>query len=284
MAYPLVVGAVADEPSTVTLWQGLRRWLRGRGLPVEFVLHSHFERQVEELVEGRLDAAWNSPLAWVRARRLGDARGLPQRALVMRDTDRDATSVVVVLRSSEVFGVGDLGGRTVATGAVDSAPATLLPSLLLRRRGVEPRAQVTLQCHTVTPGLHGAPGDDEREAIRALLAGLVDAACVSDITYLLLTAEGLLPPGVTRVVGRTDPYDLYNLTVPRDANGPTAELLGLLQSMDYADEEVRFLMDLAGVTRWVPGRITGYDDLEEAVDAADLYDEKGNLTAPGYEP
>lgn len=284
MAYPLVVGAVADEPSTVTLWQGLRRWLRGEGLAVEFMLYSNFERQVEELVEGRLDAAWNSPLAWVRARRLGDARGVPQRALVMRDTDRDLTSVVVVLRSSPVFAVDDLAGRRVATGALDSAPATLLPTMLLRHHGLDPAAQVTLEHHTVVPGLHGAPGGDEREAIRALLAGLVDAACVSDLTYLLLTAEGLLPPGVTRVIGRTDPYDCYNLTAPRDADGPTAELAGLLESMDYADEVVRPLMDLAGVTRWVPGRITGYDGLEEAVDATGLYDEKGNLASPAYQP
>ena len=102
----LVMGAVAYDPKVVTIWDGFRAWLRGRGLDFDYVLYSNYERQVEELVAGRIDAAWNSPLAWMRAQRLGDAAGVAVQALTMRDTDRDLTSVVVVRADS-----GDRGGR-----------------------------------------------------------------------------------------------------------------------------------------------------------------------------
>jgi phosphonate transport system substrate-binding protein len=65
----LVMGAVAYDPKVVTIWDGFRRWLRASELPFDFVLFSNYERQVEDLVGGRIDAAWNSPLAWLRAQR-----------------------------------------------------------------------------------------------------------------------------------------------------------------------------------------------------------------------
>ncbi len=71
----LLMGAVAYDPKVVTIWDGFRRWFRRHGLEFDYVLYSNYERQVEELVAGRIDAAWNSPLAWVRAQRLAQASG-----------------------------------------------------------------------------------------------------------------------------------------------------------------------------------------------------------------
>src|SRR5437588_11887007 len=88
----LLLGAVAYDPKVVTIWGGFRSWLRTRGLPIDFVLYSNYERQVEDLVAGRIHAAWNSPLAWIQASRLTAAPGTELPALVMRDTDRDPRS------------------------------------------------------------------------------------------------------------------------------------------------------------------------------------------------
>ena len=66
----------------------------------DYVLYSNYERQVEDLVAGRIDVAWNSPLAWVRSERLARRRRRRVEALTMRDTDRDLTSVVVVRADS----------------------------------------------------------------------------------------------------------------------------------------------------------------------------------------
>ena len=116
MTAPLLLGAVAYDPKVVTIWDGFRVWLNDRGLPFDYVLYSHYERQVEDLASGRIQVAWNSPLAWVRTKRLcPDAE-----ALVMRDTDRDLTSVVVVRSGRAITDLAGLADQVVATGAVDS--------------------------------------------------------------------------------------------------------------------------------------------------------------------
>ena len=60
--------------------------------------------------------------------------------------------------------------------------------------------------------------------------------------------------------------------------------VALLLGMDYADPSTRPLMDLEGLTRWLPGRETGYTALEAAVDRLGFYDAEGAVTADGYRP
>lgn len=281
MSRALVLGAVAYDPKVVTIWDGFRAWLRERGLPFDYVLYSHYERQVEDLVAGRIDAAWNSPLAWVRASRLAATAGRTVHALAMRDTDQDLTSVVVVSADSPVSTVDGLAGGVVATGAVDSPQATLLPLAHLRAAGVD----VTVRRYDVGVGLHGDHVGGERDAARALAAGEVTAACLLDANHLLFSKEGTLAAGATRVIAQTPPYDHCNLTVTDAADaGLVAEFGALLRSMSYADPEVRPLLDLEGLTSWEDGRTEGYRLLEAAVDGAGFYATDGAITAADYRP
>ena len=275
------MGAVAYDPKVVTIWDGFRKWLVAAGLPFDYVLYSHYERQVEDLIAGRIDAAWNSPLAWVRARRLAHAGGLTVRPLVMRDTDRDLVTAVVVRADSDITSVADLRGRTVGTGAVDSPQATLLPLHHLRELGVEVKGRH----FDVGVGLHGDHVGGERDAARALIAGEVDAACVLDGNHLLFTKEGVLPSGSTRLLTTTGPYDHCNMTVTGNAPPEQVEKFdALLRSMSYADPAVRPLLDLEGLTSWEPGRVDGYELLEAAVTNSAFYDSAGGVTAAGYRP
>ena len=121
MAQPvLVMGAVAYAPKVVTIWEGFKAWFVEHGLPFDYVLYSNYERMAEELVAGRLDVAWNSPLAWVRAQRLAAAHGVTVTPLAMRDTDCDLISVIVVRANGPIHDVADLAGCTVGVGAPDS--------------------------------------------------------------------------------------------------------------------------------------------------------------------
>jgi phosphonate transport system substrate-binding protein len=271
---PLTLGAVAYDAKVVTIWEGFRRWLRQHDLEFDFVLYSHYERQVEDLVEGRLDVAWNSPLAWVRTRRMAPGA----QPLVMRDTDCDLTSVVVVRSDSGVTDLAGLAGQEVAVGAVDSPQATLLPLALI---GEVP---VRVRRFEVGVGLHGDHIGGERNAGRALASGEVDAACMIDASHLLFAAEGTLPAGTTRIVARTDPFDHCNMSVTGSPSPELARFASLLLEMDYADPEVRPLLDLEGLTRWVPGRTSGYRQLEAAVDRFGFYDREGKVTANDYQP
>ena len=281
----LVMGAVAYDPKVVTIWDGFRRHLADRGLPFDFVLYSHYERQAEDLVNNRIDAAWNSPLAWIRARRLAAARGLSLAALVMRDTDRDLRSLVVVRADSGIESLQDLAERTVATGAIDSPQANLLPLSLLRRHGLVPGKNLTVRRFDVGVGLHGDHIGGERDAARALIAGAADAACMIDANHLLFAREGVLPTGSTRILGETEPYDHCNMTIGPSADpGEVATFKDLLLAMSYDDASLRPLLDLEGLKLWCPGRTTGYSALEAAVDEIGFYGSDGDVRADGYRP
>ena len=280
-----LLGAVAYDPKVVTIWNGFREWLSANGLPFDYMLYSNYERQVEDLVAGRIDAAWNSPLAWIRARRLAEAQDTPVQALVMRDSDQDLTSVVVVQASSPIQSLEDLQGRVVGVGAVDSPQATLIPLAHLRRAGLDPGRDIQVRRFDVGVGLHGDHIGGERDAARALRAGTVDAACMIDANHLLFSQEGTLPAGSTRILAQTGTYDHCNMTIGPGAPAEQVETFRrLLLSMSYADEALRPLLDLEGLKAWRDGRTSGYALLEDAVDAFGFYDWSGGVTADDYRP
>jgi phosphonate transport system substrate-binding protein len=281
----LVLGAVAYDPKVVTIWTGFRTWLARRGLSVDVILYLHYEHQVEDLAAGRIDVAWNSPLAWSRSRRLADATGGTVRPVVMRDTDQDLTSVVVVLDRAPYRTLADLKGETVAVGAIDSPQATLIPLAHLAGQGLHAGSEIAVRRFDVGVGLHGDHVGGERDAARALLAGEVAAACLLDATHLLLTREGTLPPGSTRTLAHTEPFDHCVLTASGMAPTASVDRLGqLLLAMSYADPDARPLLDLEGLTAWRPGRTEGFEQIEAAVDELRFYGADGALLAQGYRP
>jgi len=274
---PLLMGAVAYDSKVVTIWDGFRDWFAGQGFEFDYVLYSNYERQVEALSAGHIHVAWNSPLAWVRAARMGDVR-----AVAMRDTDCDLTSVVVVRADSGIESVADLAGRTVAVGAVDSPQATLIPLSHLRSLGVD---DVKVQYHDVGVGKHGDHVGGERDAARALMSGAADAACMIDGNHLLFGVEGTMPAGSTVIVAQTPPYDHCNFTVAGSAPAGLVERFReLLLGMSYDDPQVRPLLDLEGLKAWREGRTSGYAQLERAVEEVGFYDGAGSVTASDYHP
>jgi ABC-type phosphate/phosphonate transport system substrate-binding protein len=298
----VLLGAVAYDQKVVTIWDGFRAWLRSSGLDFDYVLYSNYERQVRDLVDGRIDVAWNSPLAWVRARRLAAARGVTLTPVTMRDTDCDLRSVIAVRADSPVASIADLAGRVVATGAVDSPQGTLLPLSLLRSAGLVPGVGVAVRRFDIGVGLHGDHVGGERDAARALFAAdpadRVDAACMIDSNLLLFGREGVLPAGAVRVLAQTPAYDHCTMTAGPSAtaagghgeaggaggNSDISRFGALLLGMDYADAELRPLLDLEGLKEWRPPRLSGYEQLERAVDEAGFYGENGEITAADYRP
>jgi len=287
----LVMGAVAYDPKVVIIWEGFRDWFHDQGLEFDYVLYSNYERQVEALMAGDIDVAWNSPLAWARSHRLATAQGRTMSALAMRDTDCDLTSVVVVRSDSDIDAVSGLAGHTVGVGAIDSPQATLIPLGHLQSLGLVPGRDFEVRRHDVAVGKHGDHVGGERDAAQALMAGDVDAACMTDGNHLLFATEGTLPPGSTRVLAQTEAYDHCNFTALSPGTGSydgTGEALGrftsLLLAMSYDDPAVRPLLDLEGLKKWRQGRTSGYEPLEAAVSEQDFYDDEGHVTAADYRP
>jgi ABC-type phosphate/phosphonate transport system substrate-binding protein len=250
-----ILGAVAYDAKVVPIWEGFKQYFRARGLAFDFVLYSTYERQVAAHLRGELDVAWNSPLAWIHTQRAAPDRA---KAIAMRDTDRDLSSVVLVRADGPVKTAAEV--RRVGCGAADSPQATLIPMLALRDAG----STAQPVHHDVLVGKHGDHIGGERDAVKALLAGTVDAACVIDGNRLAFTREGLFGPNALRVLLQTGLYDHCNFTALADTPA-TAEFVALLLAMSYDDPAVRPLLDLEGLTKWLPGRTSGYALLERAV-------------------
>jgi len=91
-----------------------------------------------------------------------------------------------------------LAGRRVAVGAKDLPQSTLIPLYYMSQQGLEPHRDFTVVEFDVLSGKHGHHIGGERDAVRALLRGDCDAACIIDGNHLLFVQEGTLPSGATR--------------------------------------------------------------------------------------
>jgi ABC-type phosphate/phosphonate transport system substrate-binding protein len=279
----IVLGAVAYDPKVVTIWDGFKRYFAKRGFSFDYVLYSNYERQVEALLNGQIDVAWNSPLAWIRAQRLAKARGLEVSTFCMRDTDRDNRSVIAVRAGAGISTIADLRGKTVAVGAIDSPQATLIPLDHLRREGLAPEKDFVVLRHELLGGLHGDHVGGERDAATSLMAGRADAACMLEWNYRSFIGDGLFPPLQTVVLARTDPYDHCNMTAgPAAPQSAVAKFRDALLAMDPADPEVKRLFELEGLTKWCDVRLDAYAALDAAVDALGFYDARGTILRAEY--
>jgi ABC-type phosphate/phosphonate transport system substrate-binding protein len=265
---PLLLGAVAYDPKVVTIWDGFQAYFIERGLPFDYILYTNYERQVEALFRGHIDVAWNSPLAWIQAERVAKAAGRRAEAICMRDSDCELTSVVAVKADSPIRTLDDLRGRRVAVGAADSPQATLIPLYYLSQKGLEPHRDFEVVEFDMHRGKHGDHIGGERDAIRSVVSGICDAACILDANHLLFAQDGTVAPGATRIVAQTPAYDHCNFTTFDSAttNTALAQFRSLLLGMSYADARVRRLLYLEGLKRWVPGTTHGYQQLAAAVD------------------
>ena len=98
----LIVGAVAYSPNVVPIWEGIRDYFADSTSPMDFVLFSNYERQVEALLAGHIDIAWNTNVAWIRTlRRTNDTA----RTIATRDTDLVFTTQCNGRRGSGMTGL-----------------------------------------------------------------------------------------------------------------------------------------------------------------------------------
>ncbi len=265
----LRIGAVAYDPKVVTIWEGFKEYFAARDVEIDFVLYSTYDAQVDANLCGEIDVAWNSPLAWVKSQIVS---GGACRAIAMRDSDRDLTTKILVRTNSKLASLADLKGKTVAVGAPDSPQATLIPLGMIADAGIDPGRDFRVAYNDVMVGKHGDHVGGEREAAKALAAGLADAACVLDANYPVFINEGTLDPGTSRVLATTPPFDHCNFTVRADrADARVQPFVDTLLGMSFQDPKVRVLMELEGLKQWLPARTSGYAQLEKAVRRFNFY-------------
>ena len=266
MNRPLLVGAVAYTPNVVTIWEGIRDYFADTDTEMDFVLFSNYGRQVDALLAGTVDIAWNTNLAWVRtvAQTGGECR-----ALAMRDTDAAFQTVFVARSGTKLNGLDALRQRRLALGSKDSAQAAILPVYYLDHDGPGADSVELLRINSDV-GKHGDTGRSELDALRAVLDDRADAAAIGINTWEAIGREELMP-GAFEVLWESPRYSHCNFTalsgLPEGRTGPWVERL---MAMDWDNPDHRTILEMEGLRQWVPPRLEGYDSLFAAVTEQDI--------------
>ncbi len=263
MPRTVLVGAVLYDPKVAGIWEIIADFFDEHGCPIDVVFFTNYERQVDALLAGFVDIAWNSPLAWLDAQRRSNGTC---RAIAMRDTDRDRVSHLVVRSDDEIQSVEDLRGKTIAVGAEDSPQATLIPLGMLQRAGLEPYRDVQVKRFDLLVGKHGDHIGGEAEALKCLLDGHADAAALLDLNWQAWSSDGTIDPKQVRILASTERFDHCVFTVRDDfAAEVEQQWLAVLYKMSYDNPQHRQMMDLEGLKRWLPGRTDCFSALNDAV-------------------
>src|SRR5207244_5487382 len=154
----IAVGAVAYDPKVVTIWEMINDFFRARGIPSDYVLFSNYEAQVEALLAGAIDIAWNTNLAYVRVVRQTKGHC---KVLAMRDTDLEFTSVLIAGTNAGINKISDLKGKRVAFGSRDSGQAAILPAYFLATNGIDVQKDINVTRFDLDVGKHGDTGTSE---------------------------------------------------------------------------------------------------------------------------
>jgi phosphonate transport system substrate-binding protein len=256
----LKIGAVAYAPKVVTIWEGIREYLYDRRLRTEYVLYSSYPVLVDALVAGHIDIAWNTPLAYLQAKERLGGQCL---VLGMRDSDIGFTTVFIARVDSSIHSLSDLKGKRFALGSRDSSHAAILPVSFLREAGLDPEKDLGLMRFDTDIGKHGDTGTSEEDVVRAVMEGSADAGAIGKATWDAFVAAGSIDPRRLGIFWTSHGYSHCNFTARTGLPASLAErFTKTMQAMDYSDPKWKQIMNLEGLTRWMPGSTAGYDELE----------------------
>jgi len=260
---PVLIGAVAYDPKVVTIWESMRDYFSGAGVPTDYVLFSNYEAQVDALFAKTIDIAWNTNVAYVRCEQRANGRC---QVLAMRNTDLEFTTRLIARRDSGVTEPAGLRGKRLAIGSADSAQAAILPLRYLRDAGLDPERDLTLIRFDLDVGKHGDTGTSELEVLRVLHDGTADAGMIGHAVWLRELEQGTVNSALMHSVWTSPPYCHCNFTALPDFDAAlAARWTQALLAMEYNDPRWRRLMDLEGLTAWLPGQKTGYEALTQAI-------------------
>ncbi len=259
----IIVGAVAYDPKAVTIWEGIRAHFQEQGAPMDFVLFSNYERQVEALLASTIDIAWNTPLAHARVRRRTKNKSI---SLGMRDSDRDFHAKILVRKDAGIRSLTDLPGKTLAVGSRDSTQARILPLFFIEQQRVAVQG-VKLLAFDTDVGKHGDTGSSELEVLKALHDGRAQAGAVGDLMWVLEQAAGRVNAAMIDVLWTTPPFDHCMFDAqPELPRAKSEAFQRALFAMRWENPAHRRVLELEGLKQWMPAREEGYASLHSALD------------------
>ena len=282
----ILVGAVAYAPQIVPIWDTIRdyanHYFKGE-IRLDYVLFSNYERQVEWLLNKKIDIAWNTNVAYVRSK-FATNNGVE--ALLMRDTDIGFKSIFV--SKDKISSLQALKGKKFGLGSLDSAQAAIMPLFYLQKEGLEtqeslaqnlPAPQtssnaVSIICYNSDVGKHGDTGRSEFDVLEAIKAGMLDAGAIGSTTWARIMQEGTYPE-LSSFYASTD-YCHCNFTSLKDFDeGLKKAFVAMMLSQNTLknDTQISQMMKLEGLNEWVlcdQKALSGYHDIIQAMQEQNL--------------
>jgi phosphonate transport system substrate-binding protein len=259
----ITVGVVAYDPKVVTIWEGIKDYFTAKGVASDFVLFSNYDAQVDALLAGWIDIAWNTNLAYVKVhRRTGGKCGV----LAMRDTDVGFTTTIIAGKGTGIETIDDLRGKRFALGSRDSGQAAILPTYFLKKHGIDTEKDLNLIRFDLDVGKHGDTGTSEVEVLRAVAGAEAQGGAVGDQYWVRALSENLPESSKVRAIWTSPGYCHCNFTVrAKDDEQRFARWTETLLAMDYNRPADRRIMDMEGLKQWIRPNMEGYGVLFEAV-------------------
>lgn len=293
----ILLGAVAYDPKVVPIWDIIRDYANAGnfGFRLDYVLFSNYERQVDSLLKGHIDIAWNTNVAWIRTLHATKDKA---RAIVLRDTDYNFTTKFVARKDSGIKSLEDLKGKRFGLGSRDSAQAAILALHYLKKASIVPdivefnspdecgrgkgdeikATNLGVVRHNSDMGKHGDTGRSEFDVLESIKNGTLDAGSIGSSTWVRILQEGTYPE--IESFWSSPGYCHCNFSVLPDFDNGLAEAfcqMLLSQNKHKDDPTIAKMMAMEGLNEWKKfdkEAQDGYAELYKAMKEQDLLENK----------
>ena len=273
----ILLGAVAYDPKVVGIWDIIRDYSNEYGCKLDYVLFSNYERQVDSLLKGHIDIAWNTNVAWIRTLYATDNKA---KAIAMRDTDLHWSTKFVVKKDSKIKNLEDLKGKKLGVGSSDSSQANIMAIYYLNKNGLKIKESdinnseidnesVNIIRYNSDLGKHGDTGRSEWDVLEGLKNGSLDAGTIGSNTWIRILEEGLYPDGELISFYTSPDFCHCNFTVMPNIDSEISDnFVKMLMSQKKENPIIKKMMAMEGLNEWIitgEKELKGYDTLYEAM-------------------
>ena len=273
----ILLGAVAYDPKVVGIWDIIRDYSNEYGCKLDYVLFSNYERQVDSLLKGHIDIAWNTNVAWIRTLYATDNKA---KAIAMRDTDLHWSTKFVVKKDSKIKNLEDLKGKKLGVGSADSSQANIMAIYYLNKNGLKikesdinnseiDKESVNIIRYNSDLGKHGDTGRSEWDVLEGLKNGSLDAGTIGSNTWIRILEEGLYPDGELISFYTSPDFCHCNFTVMPNIDSEMSDnFVKMLMSQKKENPIIKKMMAMEGLNEWIitgEKELKGYDTLYEAM-------------------
>ena len=273
----ILLGAVAYDPKVVGIWDIIRDYSNEYGCKLDYVLFSNYERQVDSLLKGHIDIAWNTNVAWIRTLYATDNKA---KAIAMRDTDLHWSTKFVVKKDSKIKNIEDLKGKKLGVGSADSSQANIMAIYYLNKNGLKIKESdinnseidnesVNIIRYNSDLGKHGDTGRSEWDVLEGLKNGSLDAGTIGSNTWIRILEEGLYPDGELISFYTSPDFCHCNFTVMPNIDSEISDnFVKMLMSQKKENPIIKKMMAMEGLNEWIitgEKELKGYDTLYEAI-------------------